>query len=98
MRLELRWNLDAFSGLPHFYEKHGVLETEIEEVLERPAEDRPGSEDSRVAIGATLAGRVLKVIYVPDDDGVGVFVVTAFALRGKPLQAFQHRMRKRGKR
>jgi len=39
---------------------------------------------------------MLKIICVPDDVGDGVFVVTAFDLRGKPLRAFNRRMRRRG--
>jgi len=37
-------------------------------------------------------------VYVPDDDGEGVFVVTAFDLRGKALTAYHRRMRRRGRR
>jgi hypothetical protein len=40
----------------------------------------------------------LKVICVPDDDGDGVFVVTAYDLSGKPLKAHNRRMRRRGTR
>jgi hypothetical protein len=39
---------------------------EVEEVLSRPIEDRPGREGSQVAIGQTRAGRYLRVIYVTD--------------------------------
>jgi hypothetical protein len=49
-------------------------------------------------IGRTAAGRLLLVICVPDDDGEGVFVVTAYDLAGKPLKAHNRRMRKRGRR
>ncbi len=67
----------------------------MEEVLARPGEDRPGSEGSRVALGQTRAGRYLKVIYVPDEDRAGVFVITAYELTGKPLQAYRRRMRRK---
>lgn len=73
---KVRYHVDADTGLPHIY-NHGVTEQEVEEVLALPAEDRPGSEGSRVALGQTRAGRYLRVIYVPDVDGSGLFVITA---------------------
>jgi len=93
--VDIRYNPDADSGLPHIY-RHNVDETEVEDVLRRPQENMPGSRNSRIVIGQTRAGRVLKVIIVPDDNGDGVFVVTAFDLTGKPLRAFRRRMRGRG--
>ncbi len=65
--------------------RHDVSESEIEEVLLRPVEDRLGQEGSRVAIGRTSGGRYLRVIYVPDPEPNSVFVITAYELRGKPL-------------
>ncbi|MGH8650441.1 MAG: hypothetical protein ACREUP_14235 [Burkholderiales bacterium] len=56
---------------------HRVEEYEVEEVLGKPVEDRPGREGSRVAIGRTRAGRHLRVIYVPDPEPDSVFVITA---------------------
>jgi hypothetical protein len=67
----------------------------VEHILRHPGEDRPGSEDSRHALGQTAAGRYLRVIYVPDQGADSVFVVTAYELRGKPLQAFRRRRRRR---
>ena len=49
------------------------------------------------ALGQTEAGRYLRVVYVPDDDGEGVFVVTAYPIGGKQLQAFRRRRRRRGR-
>jgi hypothetical protein len=37
----------------------------------------------------------LRVIYVPDEQGDGVFVVTAWELRGKALRAYRRRRRRR---
>jgi hypothetical protein len=37
------------------------------------------------------------VIYVPDEEGDGVFVVTAYPLAGKQLKAFRRRQRKHGR-
>jgi hypothetical protein len=50
-----------------------VGEHEAEEVLRIPLEDRPGKFGSRVAIGRTEAGRILRVIYIQDQDGEGLF-------------------------
>jgi hypothetical protein len=75
--------------------RHGVTEMEVEEVLDRPGEDRAGQNGARVAMGQTRAGRYLRVIYVPDPQPDSVFVVTAYELRGKPLAAYRRRRRKK---
>jgi hypothetical protein len=90
----VRFYTDPATGRPHIY-GHQVDEDEVEDVLERPAEDRPGREGSRVAVGQTRAGRYLRVIYVPDPEPDSVFVITAYELRGKPLAAFRRRRRRR---
>ena len=94
--MNIRFYLDPQTGLSHM-RKHGVTEMEAEEVLSRPGEDRPGREGSRVAIGRTQAGRYLRVIYVPDPESTGLFVVTAYELRGKALLAFRRRRQRRRK-
>jgi hypothetical protein len=95
--VKIRFYINRDTGLPHIY-SHGVREDEVEQVLRHPGEDRPGKEDSRVAIGQTGAGRYLRVIYVPDPEPDSVFVLTAYDLTGKPLLAYRRRRRKRGKR
>jgi hypothetical protein len=92
--MEVRFYLDPETGQPHIY-GHGVTEAEVEYVLRHPGEDRPGSDDSRHALGQTEAGRYLRVIYVPDEGADSIFVVTAYELQGKPLQAYRRRMRRR---
>jgi hypothetical protein len=92
--MEVRYYLDPDNGQPHIY-GHGVTEAEVEYVLAHPGEDRPGSDNSRHALGQTSAGRYLRVIYVPDEGTASVFVVTAYELRGKPLQAYRRRQRRR---
>jgi hypothetical protein len=47
----------------------------------------------REAIGQTNAGRYLFVLYKPSDDGV--FVITAYELKGNDLTAFRRRRRRR---
>jgi hypothetical protein len=92
--LEARFYTDPATGLPHIY-NHQVDEVEVMEVLERPGEDRAGREGSRIALGQTLSGRYLRVIYVPDPVPDSVFVITAYELAGKPLAAFRRRRRKK---
>ena len=65
--MNFRYYIDPTTDLPHIY-GHNVSESEIEEVLSRPGEDRPGSDGSRIAIGQTSGGRHLRVIYVPDPE------------------------------
>jgi len=97
---DFRYYTDADSGLPHIYQ-HNVTEDEVEEVFRnRPltghcrASENDGST-TRFAIGKTTDGRNLKIIYVPDDDRIGVFIITAYDIRGKELRAFRRRMRRR---
>jgi hypothetical protein len=92
--MDVRYYFDPDTGQPHIY-GHGVTETEVEYVLRHPGEDRPDRDDSRHALGQTQAGRYLRVIYVPDLGSDSVFVVTAYELRGKPLQAYRRRRRRR---
>ncbi len=92
--MKIRFYIDPETGLPHIY-RHQVVEGEVEDVLIRPGEDRPGQEGSRVATGQTRAGRMLRVIYVPDPVPDSVFVITAYELSGKPLKAYRRRRRGR---
>jgi len=92
--MRLRFCIDPQTGRPHI-EGHDVTEDEVEDVLRKPGEDRPGKGGSRVALGRTRAGRYLRVIYVPDPVPDSVFVITAYDLEGKPLKAYRRRQRKR---
>lgn len=92
--MRIRFYTDPVTGLPHIY-NHEVSEEEVHHVLGQPGEDRPGRDDSRVAIGPTLAGRVLRVIYVPDPEPDSVFVITAYDLSGKALTAYRRRRRRK---
>jgi Domain of unknown function (DUF4258) len=95
--VDLHFFLDPETGEPHIY-GHGVTEEELEEVLSNPSEERPGRGSSRVVIGATEAGRVLRVIYASDPDPPALFVITAYDLRGKPLAAYRRRQRRKRRR
>ncbi|TLY75209.1 MAG: hypothetical protein E6K42_10735, partial [Gammaproteobacteria bacterium] len=75
--MRLRFHIDPATGAPHIY-KHRVSETEVEEVLARAGEDRAGRDGTRIAIGPTLSGRVLRVVYVPDPQPESHFVITGF--------------------
>jgi hypothetical protein len=95
-RRRIRFYVDPETDLPHIV-NHDVSEREVEEVLNRPGEDRQGREGSRVAIGQTTAGRHLRVIYVPDRDASSVFVITAYELTGRALAAYRRRRRRGGR-
>jgi hypothetical protein len=92
--MQIRYYRDPDTGLPHIY-AHGITEAEVEWVLAHPGEDEACSRSSRQALGQSVHGRYLRVIYVPDEEGDGVFVVTAYPLAGKQLKAFR---RRRGRR
>jgi hypothetical protein len=92
--MEVRYFLDPAKGVPHIYD-HGITETEVEHVLRGPGEDLPAARGSRMKLGQTAAGRYLQVIYVPDEEGEGIFVLTAYDLRGKAKKAFRRRQRRR---
>ena len=92
--MRIRYRRDPDTELPHIY-AHDVTQAEVEEALRQRSEDRAGRDGSRVAIGRTRAGRVLRVIYVRDVDGDGIFVITAYELRGKALTAYRRRKRRK---
>lgn len=94
MFVQVRFCIDPGTGQPHIY-GHDVTEDEVEAVLERPMEDRPGQEGSRVALGQTQAGRYLRVIYVPDPIPGSVFVVTAYEIGPKAKRALRRRRKKK---
>lgn len=94
--MEIRFYLDPDTELPHIY-GHNVSEEEVEDVLRRPREDRPGSDGSRIALGQTRGGRYLRVIYVPDPKPNSVFVITAYELTSKALKAYRRRRRRKPK-
>ena len=74
--MDFRYHIDPDNRLPHIY-GHAVTEAEVEFVVRHAGEDRAGRDGSRHALGQTASGRYLHVIYVPDEVGEGVFVVTA---------------------
>lgn len=92
--MKIRYYIDARTDSPHIY-NHSVAESEVEEVLASPGEDRPGREGSRVAIGRTSSGRLLRVVYVPDPEPDSAFVITAYELVGKPALAYRRRRRRK---
>jgi hypothetical protein len=92
--MDIRFFIDPETGEPHIY-RHDVNEEEVEDVLRRPGEDRPGTDGVRIALGQTEVGRHLRVVYVPDDIPQSVFVITAYDFTGRPLAAYRRRRRKR---
>ncbi len=92
--MEVRFYLDPDNGEPHIL-NHGVSEAEVMQILNHPGEDLPAADGARMALGQTVAGRFLRVIYVPDPEPESVFVVTAYEIKGKPLIAYRRRQRRR---
>lgn len=92
--MNARYYIDSGTGEPHIY-NHAINEREVEDVLGRPIEDRPGREGSRIAIGQTREGRFLRVIYLPDGQPGTVFVITAHELGPKALHALRRRRKKK---
>ena len=91
--MRLRFYIDSETEQLHIH-GHDVSETEVEEVLARPLEDRPGKDGSRVALGRTQRGRYLRVIYVPDPAPGSIFVLTAYDLGPKARRALGRRLRR----
>lgn len=92
--MELRFWNDPEAGAPHIFE-HGVTKEEVQEVMRRPGLDFAESRNARARLGQTVAGRHLKVVYVPDEGSASAFVVTAYELRGKALKAFRRAKRRK---
>jgi len=92
--VDIRYYVDPETEQPHIY-RHGIDEEDVEDVLRRPIEDRPGRDGARVASGRTQAGRYLRVIYVPDTVPDSVFVITAYPLGIKAMKALRRRRRRR---
>ena len=93
--MNVRYNVDADTGLPHMYQ-HGVSEEEVDEILRRPIDSRHGDGDSVIVTGKTWRGRFLRVMVAFDADRQGCFVITAYDLRGNALKGLRRRMRRRG--
>ena len=94
--MELRFHIDPGTGEPHILE-HGVTEEEVRQVLLGRGDDFRGKRKARVRFGQTLAGRHLKVIYVPDQERDSLFVITAYDFRGKALKAYRRRQRRKSR-
>ena len=92
--LQVRHYVDPQTELPRIY-RYDVSELEVEQVLERPAEERPGDQGLHVAIGPTSTERILRVIYAPGPQPSSMLVLTAYDLRGKLLLAHRRRYRRK---
>ena len=53
--MEIRFYIDPETEQPHIY-RHNVDEQDVEAVLARPLEDRPGRGGAHVALGQTRTG------------------------------------------
>jgi hypothetical protein len=90
----VRFLIDLDTDLPHI-DQHGVLATEVLEVLRGPSDHGPGKDGTRIAEGQTQSGRYLRVIYKENDADGSIFVITAYDLSGKAKTAFRRRRRRR---
>jgi hypothetical protein len=92
--MKIRFYIDPATDLPHIYE-HDVDEDEVWDILTSPEEIRRNQDNSKIAIGQTQAGRYLRVIFKVDTINHALFVITAYELDGKPLQAYRRRKEKK---
>jgi hypothetical protein len=92
--MQIRFYIDPDTGLPHIA-AHNVDEAEAADVVRKPLEEIAGRGGSVIAVGQTRAGRYLRVIYSPDDDGEGIFVITAYDLPSKQLRALRRRLKRK---
>ncbi len=94
---EIEFYEDPGTGEPHIY-NHGVDEDEVIDVLENRAdsyqEDMKGRNNSRIRHGQTESGRYLRIVYSPLLSRKGIFIVTAYDLRGKALSTFRRQRKK----
>lgn len=92
--MRVRFYVDPETGQPHIH-KHGVAEREVLQVLSKPGPVYGGDRNSRLKSGQSDAGRYIQVVYKPDPGGDGLFVISAYPLTGKALEAYRRRQRKR---
>jgi hypothetical protein len=92
--MQVRFWLDPEAGEPHIY-NHGVTKDEVSQVLMGSGETLQGRKRSRIRLGQTAAGRYLQVVYSPGTNRKGLFVITAYDLKGKALEAFRRRRRRK---
>lgn len=74
--MALKFCIDPETGEPHIH-NHGVTEAEVRQILAHPGLVLKGRNNSRLALGQTVDGRYLKVIYAPQRESRGMFVITA---------------------
>jgi len=92
--MDLRFWIDPETELPHIY-NHGVTEEEVRQILRKPGPVYRGDRNSRMKSGQTDVGRYIQVVYTPDPKGDSVFVITAYPLKGKALNAYRRRRRRK---
>ena len=94
--MAIRYNINPETGHPHILD-HGVTEEEVADVFESSPEDRRGRNGTRIAIGRTSGGRILRVVYVQERGGDAPndkFIITAYDLRANDAAAYRRRMRR----
>ena len=74
--MEIRYFIDAETGLPHIY-RHDVTEADVDDILRRPIEDRPGELARLSPWCEPKRDGILRIVFVPDPKPDSVFVITA---------------------
>jgi hypothetical protein len=92
--VEIRYYIDPETEQPHIY-GHNIDEEDVEDVLDRPLENRPGRDGTWVALGQTRTGRYVRVIYVRDSPPTSVFVITAYPVGFNVVRALRRRRRRK---
>ena len=59
------------------------------EAFENGIEVKKSRKDTYVSIGRTLAGRIIKIVFVSKSDYI--LIVTGYELSGNELKAFKRR-------
>jgi hypothetical protein len=88
----VRFYTDPITNEPHIY-AHDVAESEVLEILRTSTDRGPARDGAMQAIGQTMRGRYLKVVYVETADGI--MVGTAYDLRANELRAYRRRRRRK---
>jgi hypothetical protein len=83
------------TGLPHILD-HSVEPAEVAEVFSGKPLLRPGRDGTTVALGPTVAGRFLKIVFRKREDGV-IFVITGYAASANSVKLYRRYYKKKQK-
>ena len=81
-------------GTVHIH-RHAVSEDDVAEVLDNKPETRKEADGSQIALGMTLDGRFLRVVYLPNQESGTIFVITAFEPGRTTKRGWRRRQRRK---